>query len=163
MSRIRMKVFIRNELDATLTFAGDEVDHGDYTSSEWAPPPVIGPGERKGFQGEGDLVLGVPTTGTEGSVRYNIVAATDGGGELYIHWNSPLIESQYANTFHIWAPPKWEVSHWGGQGSDAELEIRLRRTVRRSVPNFHPNGRGFAFTNRWSGDLPVVSIGYLWN
>jgi hypothetical protein len=162
MSRIRMKVFIRNESDATLTFAGDELEHGDYTGG-WTPPPIINPGERKGFQGEGNIVpIDVPSTGTEGRVRYKIVAS-GGGGELYIHWNSPLIESQYGNTFHIWAPPGWEVSHWGGQGHEAELEIRLRRTARRSVPNFHPNGRGFAFTNRWSGDLPVISIGFLWN
>src|SRR5688572_14496439 len=134
MSRIRMYVFIRNESDATLTFSGDEIVSGDYTP-DWRPPSVINPGERKGFQGEGDLTL-VATTGTEGRVRYNI-AAPD-GGELYIHWNSPLIESQYANTFHIWAPPGWEVTHGGGQGHHAHLEIRLRRTARRSVPRVHP-------------------------
>ncbi|MDF0668139.1 MAG: hypothetical protein P0119_19010 [Nitrospira sp.] len=160
MSRIRMYVFIRNESEATLTFAGSEIVSGDFTP-DWNPPPVIKPGERKGFQGEGDLAL-VPTSGTEGRVRYNIIAP-EGGGELYIHWNSPLIESQYNNTFHIWAPAGWEVSHWGGQGHEAELEIRLRRTARRSVPNFHPHGRGFAFTNRWNSDLPVISIGFLWN
>jgi hypothetical protein len=162
MSRIRMYVFIRNESDATLTLAGDEIISGDYTP-DWTPPSVINPGERKGFQGEGDLTL-VPTTGTEGRVRYNIVAPDGSGGELYIHWNSPLVESQYDNTFHIWAPPGWEVTHSGGQGHRAELEIRLRRTARRSVPNFHPRGRGFAFTNnQWDGDLPVISLGFLWN
>lgn len=162
MSRIRMKVFIRNESDATLTFADGEVEHGDYTGG-WTPPPVINPGERKGFQGEGNIVpINVPITGTEGRVWYNIVAP-GGGGELYIHWNSPLIESQYGNTFHIFAPPGWEVSHWGGQGHQAELEIRIRRTRRRSVPNFHARGRGFVFSNSWSSDLPVISIGYLWN
>ncbi|PGH96160.1 hypothetical protein [Bacillus thuringiensis] len=159
-SRIRMKIFIRNESDATLTFAGGELASGSYTPG-WNPPPVINPGEKKGFQGEGNIVpIDIPITGTEGKVRYNIVG---GGGELYISWNSPLIESQYGNTFHIWAPPNWEVSHWGGQGHEAELEIRLRRTDRRSVPNFHPNGRGFVFTNNWSRDLPVISIGFLWN
>lgn len=161
MSRIRMKIFIRNESDAVLNFSGDELVHGDYTP-DWNPPPVISPGEKKGFQAEGNIVpVDVPSTGTEGRVRYNIAAA--GGGELYIHWDSPLIESQYGNTFHIWAPSGWEVSHWGGQGHEAEIEIRLRRTARRSVPNFHPHGRGFSFTNHWSGDLPVISIGFLWN
>jgi hypothetical protein len=159
MSRIRMKVFIRNESDAALNLAGHELEHGDFTGG-WSPPATINPGERKGFQGEGNIVpIDVPITGTEGRVRYNIA----GQGELYVHWNSPLIESQYGNTFHIWAPPGWEVSHWGGQGHEAELEIRLRRTARRSVPNFHPNGRGFVFTNRWSAALPVISIGFLWN
>lgn len=136
--------------------------HGDYTP-DWTPPSVIQPGERKGFQGEGNIVpINQPITGTEGRVRYNIVAP-NGGGELYIHWDSPLIESQYGNTFHIWAPPDWEVSYSGGQGHEAELEIRLRRTARRSVPNFHAKGRGFAFTNHWDSDLPVISLGFLWN
>lgn len=161
MSRIRMKVFIHNESDATLTFARGELRSGDYTP-DWNPPGVIAPGERKGFQGEGNIVpFDVPITGTEGEVRYNIVAPD--GGELYIHWNSPLIESQYANTFHIWTPPAWEVAHFGGQGHEAELEIRLRRTGYRTIPAFHPHGRGFMFRNNWSGDLPVISIGFLWN
>ena len=164
MSRIRMKVFIRNESDATLHFASEEIVSGEYTP-DWTPPSTIAPGERRGFQGEGGAVLGVPTTGTEGRVRYNVVAPNT-GGELYIHWNSPLIESPYDNTFHVWAPPGWEVTQWGGQGHEAELEIRLRRTALRSVPNFNPKKRGFAFSNAggsWSADLPVISIGFLWN
>ncbi|MEF7658893.1 hypothetical protein, partial [Bacillus thuringiensis] len=159
MSRIRMKIFIRNESDAKLALANEKLEHGSYTPG-WRPPPVINPGERKGFQGEGELIV-VPTTGTEGRVRYNIEG---GGGELYIHWNSPLMESQYGNTFHIWAPPNWEVSHWGGQGHEAVIEIRLRRTARRSVPNFNPKVNGFTFSNTvWSKNLPVISIGFLWN
>jgi hypothetical protein len=161
MSRIRMHVFISNESDATLSFVRDEIAHGDYTP-DWLPPPMINPGQRLGFQGEGDLTL-TATTGTEGRVWYNIAAPDGSGGELYIHWNSPLIESQYGNTFHIWAPAFWEVAHSGGQGHDADLEIRLRRSARRSVPNFHARGRGFAFTNSWNSDLPVISLGFLWN
>lgn len=160
MSRIRMYIYISNESDATLTFVRDEVKNGSYTP-DWNPPSVINPRERKGFQGEGDLTL-LATTGTEGKVWYNI-NAPDGGGELYIHWDSPLIESQYGNTFHIWAPPNWEVTHSGGQGHHAELEIRLRRTARRSVPNFNSHGRGFRFTNYWDENLPVISLGFLWN
>ena len=161
MSRIRMKVFISNETDAALTFSNDELVHGDYTP-DWSPPRVINPGERAGFQGEGNIApFNEAVTGTEGRVRYNI-AAPD-GGELYIHWDSPLIESQFGNTFHIWAPAHWEVTHSGGQGHSAELEIRLRRTARRNVPNFYARGRGFAFTNSWDGDLPVISLGFLWN
>ncbi|NJL57779.1 hypothetical protein HC928_23605 [bacterium] len=160
MSRIRMKVFIHNETDATLTYTGGELVSGDYTEG-WTPPSAIYPGERKGFQGEGDIVpVDVPISGTEGRVRYDIVG---GDGELYIHWNSPLIESQYGNTFHIWAPPDWEISHWGGQGHHAELEIRLRRTQIRSVPNFHAVGRAFKFTNTWDSSLPAITLGYLWN
>jgi hypothetical protein len=161
MSRIRMKVFISNESDATLTFTRDEIESGEYTP-DWRPPASIGPGERKGFQGEGDAVLGEASTGTEGRVRY-AVSGGEPGGELYVHWNSPLVESQFGNTFHVWAPTGWEVSHWGGQGHEAELEVRLRRTARRTVPGFSPRGRPFRFVNSWSGDLPVVSVGFLWN
>jgi hypothetical protein len=142
-----MHVFVSNESDATLNFGHDEIAHGDYTP-DWSPPRVIKPGQRVGFQGEGDLAI-EPTTGTEGRVWYNIAAPEGSGGELYIHWDSPLIESQYGNTFHIWAPAGWEVTHSGGQGHDAEVDIRLRRTARRSVPNFHANGR----------DSPLRTIG----
>jgi hypothetical protein len=161
MSRIRMYIYIHNESDATLSFIRDEITHGDYTP-DWRPPSVINPGQRLGFQGEGDLLI-EPTTGTEGYVWYNIVAPSGDGGELFIHWDSPLVESQYGNTFHIWAPTGWEVTYSGGQGHSAELEIRLRRTARRSVPNFNVNGRGLAFTNRWDADLPVITLGFLWN
>jgi hypothetical protein len=83
-----------------LTFAGDELVHGDYTGG-WTPPAVINPGERKGFQREWSIVpINQPITGTEGRVRYKMVTS-EGGGELYIHWDSPLIESQYGNTFQV--------------------------------------------------------------
>ncbi|MBC6988763.1 hypothetical protein [Hymenobacter sp. BT491] len=161
MSRIRMKIFVSNETDAALTFSDEEIVHGDFTP-DWNPPPTIGPGERKGFQGEGNIVpIDQAVTGTEGRVRYQIEAPD--GGELYIHWDSPLIESQFGNTFHVWAPANWEVTHSGGQGHEAELDIRLRRTARRSVPNFHARGRGFAFKNKWDSGLPVISLGFLWN
>ena len=161
MSRIRMHVFISNESDATLILTRSEIAHGSFTAS-WSPPATINPGRRVGFQGEGDFTL-TATTGTEGRVYYNIVAPDGSGGELYIHWDSPLIESQYGNTFHVWAPANWEVTHTGGQGHDAELDIRLRRSVRRNVPNFYAEGRGFAFTNHWDPALPVVTLGLLWN
>ena len=156
-----MHVFVDNQSDATLIFSHDEIAHGDYTP-DWRPPPVINPGERKGFEGEGDLTV-VATTGTEGRVWYNLVAPDGSGGELYIHWDSPLIESQYGNTFHIWAPPHWEVTSSGGQGHDAELDVRVRRTARRTVPNFHAAGRALGFVNKWDPDLPVISLGFLWN
>jgi hypothetical protein len=160
-SSIKMRITIRNESDATLNLADSELDHGSWTSSDWEPPSTIPPGEMKGFQSEGGIVI-EPTTGTEGRVKYNIVA-DGGGGELYVHWDSPLIESQYGNTFHVFAPPNWEVSHWGGQGHEAELTVRLRRTALRAVANFNPRGRGFVFINQWSHDLPVITFGFLWN
>jgi hypothetical protein len=162
MGRIRMHVFINNESDATLRFSHDALDHGEYTP-DWGPPATILPGQRAGFEGEGRYTL-TPTTGTEGHVWYHVMAP-DGSdqGELYIHWDSPLVESQYGNTLHIWAPAGWEVTHSGGQGGNATLEIRLRRTERRNVPDFHAAGRGLAFGNHWDGSLPVMSLGLLWN
>jgi hypothetical protein len=56
MSRIRMHVFISNESDATLTFGHAEIAHGDYTPDRRSPP-VVTPGQRLGFQGEGDFTL----------------------------------------------------------------------------------------------------------
>ncbi|MCP2033577.1 hypothetical protein L1279_000560 [Planomicrobium sp. HSC-17F08] len=158
MARIRMKIFIHNDSDAKLLFAGGELLNGSYTSG-WHPPPVIEAGTTKGFQGEGELLL-VPTIGTEGRVRYTIEGEP---GEIYIHWNSPVWESQYANTFHIYGPSNWNVSYIGGQGGDAKLEIRVRRSVRQSVPNFHPKMHGLSFPNSWREELPVMSVGFLWN
>jgi len=161
MSRIRMHIFIKNESDATLTFTEQEIASGDFTP-QLSPPATIKPGQTGGFQAEGDLTI-VATTGTEGHVKYNIAGPDRSGGELYIHWDSPLIESQFGNTFHVFAPAGWEVTHAGGQGHNATLEIRLRRTARRNVPNFRAEGRGFAFKNSWDADLPVISLGFLWN
>jgi len=159
MSRIQMKVSISNKTDVPLTLINEELVHGDFTP-DLSPPRTIEAGERKFFKGEGNIVpVNVPSTGTEGRVRYQI-AAPD-GGELFVHWDSPLIESQFGNTFHIFAPPHWEVTSSGGQGHSAELEVRLRRTARRNVPNFHARGRGFAFKNSWDSDLPVMSLGFL--
>ncbi|WP_051317058.1 hypothetical protein [Ectobacillus panaciterrae] len=169
MSRIYLKVLIHNESDATLTYDHGEIETGSYTEG-WAPPTVIKPGEIKGFQGEGNIgPFDVAVTGTEGRVWYNIVDRGIKQGQLFIHFDSPLIESQYGNTFNITAPPGWEVTDWGGQGHVAELHVRLRRTARRNVPNFNADGRGFVFTNKkgnpdnWNPDLPVVTIGSLWN
>lgn len=158
MGRIRMYVFIHNESDAALRLTGQEVTWGEFTEG-WEPPALIHPGADGQFQGEGDLFL-APTTGTEGNVRYRI--DTPDGGELYIHWNSPLVESQYGNTFHIWCPPGWDVAHWGGQGHEAKLHIRLRRTAARRVVNFNPQGRGLKFLNKdWNEKLPVIHLGFI--
>jgi len=157
VGRIRMAINVNNDSNATLRLAGSEVNSGEFTPG-LHPPAVIGPGQRLMFKGEGDLLL-APTSGTEGRVRY----AIDGGGELYIHWNSPLVESSYDNTFHVFAPAGWEVSHWGGQGHEAVLDVRLRRTARRNVPRFDAASRGFRFSNSWDSTLPVMGVGYLWN
>lgn len=161
MGRITMHIAVDNQSDATLVFVRDEIEVGSYTP-DLSPPPSIGPHQTLGFKAEGALVV-VPTTGTQGSVWYQIMTADGNAGELAIHWNSPLVESQFGNTFHIFAPPNWELAHSGGQGHNAELRVRVRRTARRSVPRFRVPGRSFKFTNSWSPDLPVISVGFLWN
>jgi len=89
--------------------------------------------------------------------------AGDSKRQLYVHWDSPLVDSQYGNTFHVWAPPDFEAAFGGGQGHHARLLIRFRDTARRRVGGFIPSMCGFQFPNTWSHDLPVVSLGYLWN
>jgi hypothetical protein len=116
-----MYIYIHNESDALLTLTKSELTHGSFTP-DWNPPASINPGEIGKFQGEGELFL-VPTTGTEGNVHYQI--NTPEGGELYIHWNSRLIESQYHNIFHIWCPSGWDVSQSGGQGHEATLDLSI--------------------------------------
>lgn len=157
MSRIRMAVKIRNDSDQPLILGSSQADWTD----PWYPPPQIGPGETKEFRSEGDAVTGIPVTGTVGWVRYNI--GGNSNQEIYIQWNSPLIESQYDNTFHVFGPSDWEISHWGGQGHEATLEVRLRRSAKHRVPNFLPSISGLHFSNSWSRDLPVISVGNIWN
>ena len=163
MDRISMTVAITNASDATLQLASSNLDDGDWTNGVGAPP-TIGPGHTLGWEAEGHLAGifgdGVATTGTEGEVHYTINAPGN-VGELYIHWDSPLIESQYANTFHVWCPPGWEVGYTGGQGHNATLDIRLRRTALRTVPKFNPAVQGFQFPNTWDSSLPAVKLGWV--
>lgn len=158
MARIRMIIKVRNDTGESLTLTGQEHVHGSWTDP-WYPPATIAVRSHAEFRSEGSLAV-FPTTGTEGRVRYRV--GSDPADELYIHWNSPLVESQYRNTFHVWCPPGYEVAHWGGQGNRATLDIRLRPTARRQVPGFSPRVSGFRFSNSWSPDLPVMTIGELW-
>jgi hypothetical protein len=161
MSRIRMAVEIRNESAAPLTWVADDLESGDWTDP-WQPPRSIAPGATGEFRAEGSVVAGVPSTGTEGRVHYSV--GGDRNQQLYVHWNSPLVESQYGNTFHVWAPAGFEAAFGGGQGHEARLEIRVRETARRWVRGFSPSVCGFAFSNgSFSHDLPIVTVGYLWN
>jgi hypothetical protein len=157
MSRIRMAVWIRNESGADLRLVSANVEHGDWTDP-WQPPPVIH--DEGEFRAEGDFTL-VATTGTEGSVTYQV--GGDANARLYVHFDSPLIESQYGNTFHVWAPPGYDVETHGGQGHDARLEVYLRHSVRRRVRNFRPSLRGLHFANSWDAGLPVTTVGALFN
>ncbi|WP_234371104.1 hypothetical protein [Streptomyces sp. XY431] len=156
-----MSVVIRNESPVPLIWDRDELDHGGWTDP-WYPSRVgtVAPGATAEWRAEGDLVI-VPTTGTEGRVWYNIDG--DPGRQLYVHFDSPLVESQYGNTFHVWAPPGFAAAYSGGQGGDARLTISFRDSVRRQVRGFVPSVNGFQFPNSWSADLPAMTVGFLWN
>lgn len=171
-NRIYMEVVIQNESDVTLTCFKKQVAHGDWTDP-WYPDSktnaVIPPRQSAEWRAEGELLAkplfgGAPTTGAEARVWYRV---GNTGGELYVHVDSPLIESQYGNTFHVWAPPGFEASHSGGQkgaNNRARLTIRLRRSARRAVPHFAPSVNGLHFSNHdWSPNLPAMTVGSLWN
>lgn len=161
MSRIRMAVEIRNESRLPLVWERDELVSGEWTDP-WYPsrPGRIEPGASAEWRAEGDLAL-VPTSGTEGRVWYRVDG--DPGRQLYVHFNSPLVESDYGNTFHVWAPPGFEAAHSGGQGHDARLTIRFRDTARREVRGFAPSVNGLQFANSWPPGLDAMTVGYLWN
>ena len=156
-----MAVEIRNESAVPLVWDHDDLRSGDWTDP-WQPPRSIAPGARGEFRAEGSVVAGIPSTGTEGDVHYSL--GGDDSQQLYVHWDSPLVESQYGNTFHVWAPRGFEAAFGGGQGHEARLEIRVRETAPRWVRGFIPSVCGFAFSNgSFSHDLPIVTVGYLWN
>ncbi|MEV8553830.1 hypothetical protein AB0L04_28970 [Streptomyces glaucescens] len=156
-----MAVEIHNDSPLPLVWARDELDSGGWTAP-WYPSRAspISPGVTAEWRAEGDLTV-VPTTGTEGRVWYNV--GGDPGRQLYVHFNSPLIEPKYGNTFHVWAPPGFQVAYSGGQGHEGRLVIRFRESARRQVPGFTPSVNGFQFSNRWKSGLPAMTVGFLWN
>ena len=157
MGRIRMAVWIRNESGRDLNLVSASMDHGDWTDP-WQPPQTIH--DEGEFRAEGDFTL-VPTTGTEGRVEYRL--SDDPNAHLYIHFNSPLVESPYGNTFHVWAPTGFDVETRGGQGHEARLEVYFRVSDKHRVRNFLPSLRGLHFRNSWDPDLPAMTVGALFN
>ncbi|WP_298990231.1 hypothetical protein [uncultured Pseudokineococcus sp.] len=162
MSRIRMRVHLHNDSDAALELVDQGMSSGQFTPGGH-PPPRIEPGQRPRISSEGKLLATAPATGAQGHVTYRITG-TGPVGEVHVGWNSPLVESDYGNTFTVTAPEGWEVSHWGGQGHEGRLEVRLRRSAVRLVPGFHPRGRGLPFDNGgWRAGLPSMTLGHVWN
>lgn len=158
MSRIRMAVEIHNLSGHELTLVGSAFEVGSWTDP-WEPRARVANGAREEFRAEGDLTV-VATTGTEGNVRYAV--GGDESRQLYVHWNSPLVESDYGNTFHVWAPGGYDVVHTGGQGHEARLTITLQPSTRHAVAGFAPSTHGLHFGNGWS-DLPAMTVGWIWN
>lgn len=172
-NRIYMEVKIQNDSDAALTCFKKQLATASGWDGTWVPDSkvnaVILPGQSAEWRVEGELVAkpilgGAPISGAEARVWYRV---GNTGGELYVHVNSPLVESQYGNTFHVWAPPGFEASHSGGQkgaNNRARLTIRLRRSAKRTVPGFKPSVNGLHFSNHdWSPNLPAMTVGSLWN
>lgn len=160
MSRIRLSVKIENQTSERLRRIESTTMWGEWTNP-WQPPADIEPGATAEFRAEGDAAVGVPVTGTEGRVVYAI--GGDESRQLYVHFNSATVESQYGNTFHVWGPRDFDVHSTGGQGHHAALKVALRPTRKVRVPNFLPSFCGLHFKNTWSQDLVVVSVGTLWN
>lgn len=160
MSRIRMAVRLENRTQEALVLQAADLEHGDWTDP-WQPHARIDPGETHEFRAEGSQALDVPTTGTEGFATYAI--GGDPARTLRVAFDSPLVESQFGNTFHVEAPTLFDVASSGGQGHHATLDVVLQPSFVHRVPDFVPRVRGLHFPNTWRKDLPVVSVGTLWN
>lgn len=169
MSRNYMRVIVRNESNATLRLRHDWTS-GEWTPGGWLPSqfPQTPPGAGLWWQAEGESVAGVPITGVEARAWYDVIDAAGAVvGELYIFANSPWVESQYGNTFHVRAPKGFYTAYADAKGQKVGdhsiLEISFRNTKRVAVPGFLPSVNGFQFRNSWSENLPVVTLGALWS
>ena len=168
MSRNYMRVVVRNDSNSSLRLK-DASTTGSWTP-QWNPTafPLAPPGAGLWWQAEGESAIGVAISGVEARAWYEIVA--DSGavvGNLYIFADSPWVESQYGNTFHVHASPGFYAAYMDAEGQKvgdhAILEISFRDTRRVAIPGFLPSTHGFQFRNKWNGDLPVVTVGSLWN
>ncbi|MDE1672665.1 hypothetical protein [Nocardia gipuzkoensis] len=169
MSRNYVRVIVSNRSSAHLRLRHYSTS-GEWTPGGWVPTqsPQIGPGVDLWWQAEGDSAFGVALAGVEARAWYDVVAPSGVVvGELYVFANSPWVESQFGNTFHVHAPPGYYAAYVDAKGQKhgnrAVLEISFRDTRKVAVPGFKPTINGFAFANTWSGNLPVVTLGALWN
>jgi len=164
-----MRVIVNNESDSTLRL-GHDWTSGDWTPGGWQPSQFseTPPGGSLQWQAEGESVADVALSGVEARAWYDVIDPAGANvGELYIFANSPWVESQYGNTFHVYAPKGYYAAYVDAygqkKGNRAILEISFRNTRRVEVPGFHPSINGFQFANHWSDELPVVTLGSLWN
>lgn len=169
MSRIYLRVTVSNDSNATLRLK-HSWKSGDWSPGGWMPEnhSEAKPGEGLWWQAEGESIFGVDITGVEARVWYDVV--DDGGnvvGEFYIFANSPWLESQYGNKFSVRAPNGFYAAYVDSRGQKVGnrsiLDISFRNTKRVAVPGFLPSKNGFQFRNHWSGNLPVVTLGSIWN
>jgi hypothetical protein len=160
MHLIYIRVAIANETTTRLILQ-NKWTSGDWTPGGWEPGGEIGPLAKGQWQCESSSVL----TGAEARAWYEVLVDGESVGQLYVHANSPRVESQYGNTFHVWAPKGFNAAYVdaNGQGSRALLEIRFRRTRKVVVPGFKPSINGFQFRNRWNGAVPVMRLETIFN
>ena len=81
-----VRVHIYNESSyLTMQRTALQACHGGWTDG-WAPPPTsIAPGKDSLFQAESDGV----GTGTEGYIKFDLVAADGKHGMVYLYWDNP--------------------------------------------------------------------------
>jgi hypothetical protein len=66
MPQRTFRIFLSNNTDHCLVRVNHHLDHGEWTSGEWTPPPTIPPRSERGWQSESAGI----GTGTEGWVEY---------------------------------------------------------------------------------------------
>ena len=126
---------LHNRTPFTLTRSVANLDHGTWTDPN-EPPDTIRPWSTAQIESESDGVM----TGTEGTVRYE----SDGGGELYFHWDNPY---DGRNSYLQAAPAGCGLAFSGGSGNNTELDIQLVTDARVAIPGFLPSANGFQFSN----------------
>jgi hypothetical protein len=137
---------LHNRTPYTLTRSDANLDHGQWTDPN-EPPAVIAPGATVLVESESDGV----GTGTEGTIRY----ATNGGGELYFHWDNPYVGR---NSYERKAPSGTGLCFSGGVGENAELDLYLVLPTRVAIPEFLPSTSGFRFPNHWPDEALIRVI-----
>jgi hypothetical protein len=137
---------VHNRTPHTLRRTDANLDHGEWTEPN-EPPGVISPGTTVFIESESDGVM----TGAEGTIRY----ASDGGGELYFHWDNPYAGR---NSYLQAAPSGCGLCFSGGDGNNAELDLQLVPATRVAVPEFLPSSSGFWFPNHWPDEALIRLI-----
>lgn len=171
MARTYIRVRIENESNATLQLRTASSEHGwTGPNNTWVPRtfPQIAPGAAAHWQAESGPALSA--TGVDATVEYDVCDAQGSVlGLLVIHAYRRYPTNAYGTRYGVAAPDGYYGSYSDVQGrglsddNHSMLTIRFRNTRRVAVPGFKPTVNGFEFSNRWSADLPVITVGWLWN
>jgi hypothetical protein len=114
MPQRTFRIFLSNNTDHCLVRISHHLDHGEWTSGEWTPPPTIPPRSERGWQSESDGFA----TGTEGYAEYRprvLPGPLLGGGQgdpctqpemadlVRITWNNPFLANPLEGKLATWA------------------------------------------------------------